>query len=75
MIHHAQNCASEIWKCDCGAADVQEELERLRGIVVSVERAIECAETVLFETPSRSDFKIPMVPASDLRDILDGKIS
>ncbi len=77
-VYHSRRCpySSDYDVCTCGSLEDAEELERLRGIVESLRRLAENAEEIsLGETASLCPMSSHMVHASDIIDVLEGRMS
>ena len=75
-IFHSRDCrySPMFPHCDCGAVEDAEELERLREVVASIERLIESAETIVIQSNTHTPFRPKMVHASDLADVISGRL-
>lgn len=60
--------------CNCGEAERAERLEQLEAERAAIERLIACAETITIESSTHTPFKPRIVYASDLEDVLAGKL-
>lgn len=54
--------------------ETQAELDNLREIVVVIQRLIDNAETIVLPSNTSTPYTLEMVHASDLADVLAGKL-
>lgn len=59
--------------CECGSAEIQERLDQLEAEREAIERLIRDAETIVIQSTG-APFTPRMVLASDLEDVLAGKL-
>lgn len=76
IVYHGKDCrySPSFPHCNCGARGAYEELERLRGVVDSLRRLCDNAETITIESTG-VPYTPRMVNASDVIDILEGRAS
>lgn len=60
--------------CNCGETERTERLEQLEAERAAIERLIENAEEIIIESATRTPFRPKMVHASDLADVLAGRL-
>ena len=72
--HHSRDCriSPSFPHCNCGAEKAQERLDQLEAERTTIERLIEHAEDVGFESATSRRYTVKMVSASDLSDVLSG---
>jgi predicted metallo-beta-lactamase superfamily hydrolase len=76
QIYHSKDCrrSSPNPDCTCGADQAQEELDRLQEIVEAIQRLIDSAETIVIQSNGRVPYRPKMVNASDLEEVLSGRL-